>query len=163
MCSTCHMIVCCPCKVQEHEGLTCEQNMLAKLPPNRLRNHIVEEILTLKCPRCSQAFLAFDGCFALSCSACPCGFCGWCLKDCGKDAHQHVKTCTEKVPGAQNETYYGTFPQFEEAQRKRRRQELIQFLKTLENEKDQQVALAAIQQDLKDLQLNDITIRSLEE
>eukprot|EP00929_Paragymnodinium_shiwhaense_P066224 TRINITY_DN33192_c0_g1_i2.p1 TRINITY_DN33192_c0_g1~~TRINITY_DN33192_c0_g1_i2.p1 ORF type:complete len:1248 (-),score=333.73 TRINITY_DN33192_c0_g1_i2:377-4120(-) len=33
-----------------------------------VRNHIVEEILTLKCPRCGQAFLDFVGCFALQCS-----------------------------------------------------------------------------------------------
>jgi len=30
-----------------------------------VRNHIVEEILTLKCPRCGQAYLDFVGCFAL--------------------------------------------------------------------------------------------------
>lgn len=160
-CSTCQMTVCTQCKVQEHEGLTCQQYMLAKMPPNRLRNHIVEEILTLKCPRCPQAFLAFDGCFALKCSSCPCAFCGWCIADCGSDAHAHVKSCREKLPEAKHETYYGTFPQFEKAQRIRRRKRLISFLQTLGTKEEQHATLACIEQDLKDLHLHDINIGSL--
>ena len=64
------------------------------------RKHIEEEILQLKCPRpgCQRAFYDFEGCFAISCGACPCKFCGWCLKDCGdRDAHPHVRQCG-KVP-----------------------------------------------------------------
>jgi hypothetical protein len=53
--------------------------------------HVREEVLTLKCPRCHQAFLDFNGCFALSCSRCDCGFCAWCLADCGEDAHAHIR------------------------------------------------------------------------
>eukprot|EP01047_Picozoa_sp_COSAG01_P082414 COSAG01_NODE_16820_length_1201_cov_1.062613_1_plen_53_part_10 len=39
------------------------------------RKHIVEELLTLKCPReaCRQAFIDFTGCFALTCGRCGCG------------------------------------------------------------------------------------------
>jgi hypothetical protein len=72
------------------------------------RLHIVENILTLKCPRCRKAFLDFNGCFALKCEdddsairgavaggagGCGCGFCAWCLWDCGADAHRHVANC----------------------------------------------------------------------
>ena len=59
------------------------------------RRHIVDEILTLKCPRagCRAAFLDFNGCFALTCGRCGCGFCAWCLADCGDDAHTHVAGC----------------------------------------------------------------------
>jgi tRNA A-37 threonylcarbamoyl transferase component Bud32 len=62
-------------------------------------DHINEEILTLKCPRpeCKQAFFDFEGCFALSCSRCPCRFCGWCGADCGTDAHAHVRQCPHKT------------------------------------------------------------------
>jgi hypothetical protein len=40
--------------------------------------HIEEEILQMRCPRpgCRRAFYDFDGCFALSCGACQCKFCG---------------------------------------------------------------------------------------
>uniref|UniRef100_A0A0G4GAC5 Protein kinase domain-containing protein n=1 Tax=Chromera velia CCMP2878 TaxID=1169474 RepID=A0A0G4GAC5_9ALVE len=54
---------------------------------------IAEEILTLKCPRCRAAFLDFNGCAALTCARCNCGFCGYCLRDCGHDAHGHVPGC----------------------------------------------------------------------
>ena len=47
---------------------------------HRRKLHICEKILTLTCPRCSQAFLDFDGCMALKCSraGCGCGFCAIC-------------------------------------------------------------------------------------
>jgi hypothetical protein len=83
------------------------------------RTHIVDQILTLACPRpgCGQAFLDFEGCFALRCRRCPCGFCGWCLADCGNDAHAHVRQCAQRPQNA--DTYFGTREQFEAAQRKR--------------------------------------------
>ena len=45
----------------------------------KLHQRIVEEVLTLKCPRCAQAFQDFDGCFALTCGNkhCSAGFCAW--------------------------------------------------------------------------------------
>jgi hypothetical protein len=60
-----------------------------------LRLHIIDDILTLKCPRCSTAFLDFNGCFAIICgnNRCSAGLCAWCLKDCGADAHSHVASC----------------------------------------------------------------------
>ena len=88
-CSTCMTEICTECNVS-HGSSSCEDYRLASLPPNALRMKIVDDILTLRCPRCLQAFLDFSGCFALRCSMCPCGFCGWCLKDCGSDSHSHV-------------------------------------------------------------------------
>jgi hypothetical protein len=44
---------------------------------------------------------ACQGYFALSCSACTCKFCGWCLQDCGDhDAHPHVLQCAQVPRGA---------------------------------------------------------------
>lgn len=45
-----------------------------------LRLNIVDEILTLHCPResCRAAFMDFDGCFALTCGVCRAQFCAWC-------------------------------------------------------------------------------------
>jgi len=85
------------------------------------RTHIVDKILTLACPRpgCGQAFLDFDGCFALKCSRCPCGFCGWCLADCGNDAHEHVRQCDQKPPGA--DVLFGSQAQFAAAQKRRQK------------------------------------------
>ena len=57
------------------------------------KEHVVEKILTLSCPRCEQAFVDFDGCFALRCGRCQAGFCAYCLADCGRDAHAHIGGC----------------------------------------------------------------------
>ena len=59
----------------------------------RLRDHVIDELLTLKCPRadCRQPFVDFDGCVALQCSRCNAAFCGLCQEDCGRDGHQHVR------------------------------------------------------------------------
>ena len=60
-----------------------------------LRKHVVEEILTLKCQACGQAFVDFDGCFALRCSRCLAGLCAWCGRSCENQtvAHGHVVAC----------------------------------------------------------------------
>lgn len=79
---------------------------------------IREDVLTLACPRCRQAFLDFSGCFALTCSraGCGAGFCAYCLTDCGNDAHAHVANC-DLNPG---NGVFGDAAQFEEVQRQRR-------------------------------------------
>ena len=65
----------------------------------RRKNHITDKILTVACPRCGQAFDAFDGCMALMCSraGCGCGFSAICQEDCGSDAHQHVPRCPDNT------------------------------------------------------------------
>merc|ERR1740117_2191757 len=93
----------------------------------------VAELLTLKCPRCGQAFAEFDGCFALTCGRCGCGFCAWCFADSGGgnlEAHVHVRQCLAKPRGADN--FFGTFQQFQDAQRSRRWRAVRAFLDTLD-------------------------------
>ena len=62
-----------------------------------VRTRIIEEVLTLRCPRCQAAFLDFEGCLALTCSRCTCNtrFCGVCMRECGDEssAHAHIKVC----------------------------------------------------------------------
>jgi hypothetical protein len=84
----------------------------------KLHQKVVNEVLTLRCPRCQTAFVDFDGCFALRCwsDACRCGICAWCLKDCGSDAHAHVLVCPER----QREGYSHGLLVFDEHHRKRK-------------------------------------------
>ena len=35
----------------------------------------------------------FDDCFALKCHRCSTEFCGWCLRVCGADTHNHTAGC----------------------------------------------------------------------
>ena len=68
---------------------------------DRHKRHVVEKILNLVCPRCARAWVDFNGCCALKCSAWVrgdpnscCQFCAYCLQDCGRDAHRHVQAMT---------------------------------------------------------------------
>ena len=150
-CSTCALAICTRCHVEEHGGLTCAEYAKSKAPADKIRNYILEEILTMKCPRCTKAFFDFTGCFSVSCGNCPCSFCGWCLKDCGSDAHSHVAHCPAKPKGA--DVYFGSLAQFVEAQRLRQHRLLTEYFGTL----DVATRLAAsrsCESDLKDLGLS---------
>jgi hypothetical protein len=99
------------------------------------RKHIEEEILQMRCPRrdCRRAFYDFEGCFAVSCRACPCKFCGWCLADCGDlNAHPHVARCSEKPPNAGH--FFGSMQDFEDSHNKRCKRKVTEFLASLEPE-----------------------------
>jgi hypothetical protein len=93
-----------------------------------IRRHIADTLLTLACPRCTAAFVDFAGCFALTCHRCSCGFCGWCLQDCGADAHSHVSTC--KVNGAAG-SLFGTLAAFTQAHQLRRSKMVRDYLATV--------------------------------
>eukprot|EP01041_Mallomonas_annulata_P013108 gene13108-27681_t len=107
----------------------------------RHRLHIVEKILTLHCPRvtCGAAFLDFDGCFAVRCSTCHFGFCGWCLKDCGRDAHAHVKTCRRSM---QRGGLNGTQAQFNQIHSERRKGGVRAYIRELAVDLQQEVKQA---------------------
>jgi hypothetical protein len=70
-----------------------EQEAADRITP--IRRHIINKILTLACPRCTAAFVDFDGCLALTCArpGCRAAFCGICMHDCDRDAHRHVAGC----------------------------------------------------------------------
>jgi hypothetical protein len=91
-----------------------------------------DSILTLRCPGrgCGTAFFDFEGCFALTCSVCRTAFCAWCLKRCGRDAHDHVRRCgSNRSP---DRGFYGTEAQFCDAQRERRTQLLKERLRRVQ-------------------------------
>lgn len=98
---------------------------------NGAKHKIINDILTLTCPRCKAAFVDFDGCFALKCRSCPCGFCAGCLQDCDSDAHHHVSRCRvcHETDTAMTDRFYGSFEHFERIHRKRRKKLLEEFLK----------------------------------
>eukprot|EP00656_Telonema_subtile_P053228 TRINITY_DN7649_c0_g1_i2.p1 TRINITY_DN7649_c0_g1~~TRINITY_DN7649_c0_g1_i2.p1 ORF type:complete len:1491 (+),score=142.91 TRINITY_DN7649_c0_g1_i2:123-4595(+) len=137
---------------EERARLEAEQAMLAQLSDfekqvRASRKHLSDELLTLKCPRCGQAFLDFNGCFALKCSSCPCGFCAWCLSDCGADAHHHVSSCPQKPAGA--DRFFGSQQQFEQSHQARQSRQIRAYLLTL----DEDVRLAVVRvcaMDLRD-------------
>ena len=128
------------------------------------KEHIIETILTLCCPRCKQAFVDFDGCFALSCSRCSAGFCAYCLADCGRDAHQHVGTCPEGLAsikasktnrgrvGGHPPTVYGSKEAFEVSQKRRRCKHLAVYLEKYDAE-TRDAVLTSLKKELDDLKI----------
>mmetsp|Transcript_36598 Transcript_36598/g.117629 ORF Transcript_36598/g.117629 Transcript_36598/m.117629 type:complete len:157 (+) Transcript_36598:592-1062(+) len=87
------------------------------------KHHIEEEVICLRCPRCCKVFFDFDGCMSLSCGNCPCCFCGYCMKDCGSDAHRCAASHGE---------VFMPFLQFQEHHKERRGRYLQEYLGTLE-------------------------------
>ena len=118
----------------------------------RHRLHIAENILTLKCPRagCNQAIFDFEACIAITCSNCQCGFCGWCLADCGRDAHPHVKQCPS-APARHRGGYHGTLAEFNAVHVEKRRTEVARYLREQVLEGDRDRVKKAIALDLGDL------------
>merc|ERR1711933_582142 len=99
------------------------------------RIHVEQEILLLSCPRCKQAFLDFNGCWALVCSRCGCGFCGWCLTDCDGDAHHHIQhDCTEVPPRHDPLFPFGGFDTFQEHHRQRKGRLLLDYIIDLDED-----------------------------
>ena len=141
------------------------------------REHVIEKIFTTCCPRCSQAFVDFTGCFALSCSRCRAGICAYCLADCGKDAHAHIGSCAQaKAMSAWNSRQkknkanlaatnrghpagtYGSTGMYEEAQR-RRRLEMFALYSEHWDDAFLQSVLESLIREMKDLNISkeDIT------
>ncbi len=111
-----------------------------------MRLEIVNDILTLRCPRCKLAFLDYTGCAALTCSNCHAGFCAMCLKDCGTDAHSHVPSCPDNV----SRNVYVRENEFDEHHRKRREKVINEKLKGL-SPKTRRLLLEKLGKDLEDL------------
>ena len=122
----------------------------------------IESMLNLSCPRCGAVFLDFSGSMALTCSAagCGCGFCAWCLQDCGneKDAHHHVANeCRAKPPG--QDRFFGDIEVWKRVHRERVGREIQEFLNPKPEALQEQI-LAACRQQLADFGLGDMVPRA---
>lgn len=112
-----------------------------------MRLDVIENILTLRCPRCKTAFIDFSGCAALKCSTCPCGFCALCLMDCGSDAHGHVSRC----PGKKSfDPFFISMKEFNECHIMRREGLIKEKIKNM-TDKARKLFLNKIKKELADL------------
>lgn len=108
-----------------------DQLMNAAAPPTEdvvhtHTDHVLQNILTIRCPGCRAAFVDFDGCFSVTCR-CGCCFCGWCFAR-FPDAHAHVLTCQYSLqPG----NHHGTQEQFNDSCRKRQLRDAKQYFNSV--------------------------------
>ena len=114
-----------------------------------MRLDIIENILTLRCPRCTTAFVDYEGCAALACSTCRTHFCALCLKDCTllNDAHAHVRQCPEK---RSEDPYFVTEEEFEEIHRSRQENLISNKIAGLPK-RNRDLLLNKMRQELEDL------------
>jgi serine/threonine protein kinase len=124
----------------------------------RHRTHIVDNILTLRCPRrgCRKAFINFEACFALKCSdqagnGCGAHFCAWCLQQSPdwNQNHAHVAHCPYNLVGE----VFGRREMFDECHRTRRQRLVEAYLRALPHDVAAEVR-AASQRDWEDLGLH---------
>lgn len=131
----------------------------------RHRAHIIDNILTLRCPRrgCRKAFINFEACFALKCrdqagNGCGAHFCAWCLQQ-SPDWHQnhaHVAQCPYNLVGE----VFGRREMFDECHRARRQRLVEAYLRALPRDIADEVC-AESAQDWLDLGLQ-VTLEAVE-
>jgi serine/threonine protein kinase len=115
------------------------------------RMHIIENILTLRCPKCRTPFIDFNGCFALSCTSCnKSNFCGWCLKDCGADAHSHVARCPDSLSKGQ---VFSSQELFNNVHCRKRGEKIAEYLQKKVEAGDRKILLDTMKVDLDDLKI----------
>lgn len=122
--------------VPVHRGSSCAE---ARDDGKELRPLVnaLNAALTDACPRCKAVFLDWEGCCAVSCGQCGCSFCGWCLKDCGTDAHSHAAHCSE------GKGLFGSPVQIAAARAVRGRRRAIAYLATMADADMRIAAVAA--------------------
>jgi hypothetical protein len=105
--------------------------------------------------------LDFSGCCAVTCSQpCGAGFCGFCFKHCGTNAHPHVQVCEfNPNPG----TYFASAAEISSAQGVVKRKRLIAYLKGVASKDDQATILQDIRKDLQDLGIAPLSMHDLQE
>ena len=114
----------------------------------------IEELMDLRCPKCKRVFGDYTGCAALTCAYAGCNahFCALCLKDCGQDAHPHVRTCP--LNPKQNE-YFVNEDVWAGIVYTQRREKLEKYWESLEAEvRDELAKNASIAQIFRDLKLD---------
>lgn len=115
----------------------------------RLRLQIIEDIMTLRCPRCKCAFLDYEGCAALTCNHCKAGFCALCLEDCGSDAHRHVVNCKDNP----FKSLHISAEQFNKHHSKRRENLINEKIKD-QTDKTKDLIWKKMEKDFRDLGIN---------
>jgi hypothetical protein len=88
---------------------------------NEAAAHLIEKVLTLRCPHCQLAFVDFDACAALRCR-CGQRFCALCLEPADSDEanHVHVAGCAwNPHRGRGDAGVFVTADEFEQAHRAR--------------------------------------------
>ena len=110
------------------------------------KNHIIENILTLRCgnTKCRAAYYEFDGCLSVKCNNCKYYFCAVCNECCRDDkaCHRHVLT--------HRGSYYASKKEITDYQRVWRTDQLKKYLY---NNTNRNAILDSLKKELEDLSI----------
>lgn len=131
------------------------RKLLQNVPNNQQHikqhiDHIIQNILTLKCGNCNQAFVDFVGCFALTCNSCKQNFCGWCLEVSNNSlqCHNHVRSCQYNIMRGE---LFNTVEAFEIAQNANRCYYIQEYMGTIHQYNIKKQIFDAIETNLNEL------------
>lgn len=97
----------------------------------KAKDHIFDNILTLRCPKegCGMAFIDFSGCLALTCPRCKAGICAKCFKQFGINAHAHIQRGECEIDSCKDLFAPQTY--ITQVQKLYKTQKLNEYIKTL--------------------------------
>jgi len=101
---------------------------LLRDPQQVVRQHIQEEILTLRCPHCRAAFDTFDEWLVCRCRGCGREFCGLCLRG-FPDTVLHVRECPERPAHMMRGALWMSVPEFDAFHKQRMDRMRLHFLR----------------------------------
>ena len=124
-------------------------------------HRIVDNLLTVKCSQCQNAFVDWTACFAVKCEkkykgqqlGCLGYFCGWCIQGFSnsQDCHSHVRTCNLSLnKGNYFAATSNPMEEFKRAQAPIRKQKIEKYIA------DNKLTLTE-RQALRDLMKKDLT------
>lgn len=112
---------------------TIENEIKQKQELNELekaKQHIIENILTLKCPNCKKVYYDFEGCCSIKCNGCHTNFCAKChvyYNSSSDISHRHVSNCVEN--GSRTGLFFSN-QEIKNMQNKFRKKMLDNYLKS---------------------------------
>ncbi len=135
-CEECESSFCLDCStagdklVLAHHGSTCAEAKLGDRQDIRQHVNAIDNIMTLRCNKCSAAFYDFSGCCAITCES-KCTFCAWCLQICPADSsahHSHVSKLRLESKAGQSLCFIRRIPGFPYERKKRQVTEYLRHL-----------------------------------
>jgi IBR domain, a half RING-finger domain/IBR domain/RING-type zinc-finger len=100
-CSECLTHICTFCKIEWHEGMSCEEVQEDRDPTSQEKKNVqlMSELGIKPCPRCKTLIEKIAGCNHVTCSGCKTHLCWVCLRDFGDHGGSAVYDHMRKVHG----------------------------------------------------------------
>ena len=89
-CSECLIRICTACKIEWHDGMSCEEIQEFRDPEMRMNQALMKSLGVKRCPRCRSNIEKISGCNHVTCGGCKTHICWVCLQDFGESGGPKV-------------------------------------------------------------------------